>query len=84
MYCPQCAHPDTGCYGTSCVVRDHRFQACRQIFQTHRRRQDPSLKHRVCQLYFQGMGMRATGRVLGIHNDDGVSLKLLIQKLNNA
>ena len=84
MYCPQCAYLDSIRYCTSRVVQHHRFQACRQIFQTLRRRQDPSLKHRVCQLYFQGMGMEATGWVLGIHNDDGVSLKLLIQKLNNA
>ena len=56
MYCPQCAHPDTGWYGTSRVVQHHRFQACRQIFQTLRRRQDPSLKHRVCQLIYKGLG----------------------------
>ena len=84
MQCPHCAYPNSIRYCTSRVVQHHRFQACRQIFQTLRRRQDPSLKHRVCQLYLPGIGMRATGRVLGIHDDDGVSLKLLIQKLNNA
>ena len=46
--------------------------------------QDPALKHQVYQLYLQKIGMLAIGTVLGIHNGVGVSLELLIQKLNNA
>jgi transposase len=30
--------------------------------------QDPTLKQQVCWLYLEGMGMRAIGRVLGIHH----------------
>jgi len=29
---------------------------------------DPALKQQACQLYLEGMGMRAIGRVLGIHH----------------
>ena len=31
-------------------------------------RKDPSLKQQACQLYLEEMGMRAPGRVLGIHH----------------
>jgi len=31
-------------------------------------RKDPALKQKACQLYLEGMGMRAIGRVLGIHH----------------
>ena len=44
------------------------LQACRRIFQTIRRGKDPALKQQACQLYLEGMGMRAIGRVLGIHH----------------
>ena len=43
-------------------------QACRRIFQTIRRGKDPALKQQACQLYLEGMGMRAIGRVLNIHH----------------
>ena len=39
-----------------------------QIFQTLRRGKDPALKQQACQLYLEGMGMRAIGRVLSIHH----------------
>ena len=39
-----------------------------QIFQTLRRGKDPALKQQACQLYLEGMGMRAIGRVLNIHH----------------
>ena len=83
MQCPHCANPNSIRYCTSRGVQHYRCQACRQNFQTLRRCQDPALKQQVCQLYVEGMSMRAIGGVLDIHNDVGVSLKLLIHKLNN-
>jgi len=68
MQCPPCAHPDSIRYGTSLGVQRYRCQACRRIFQTIRRGKDPALKQQACQLYLEGMGMRAIGRVLGIHH----------------
>ena len=44
------------------------LQACLRIFQTLRRGKDPALKQQACPLYLEGMGMRAIGRVLGIHH----------------
>ena len=68
MQCPHCAHPDSIRYGTSRGVQRYRCQACRGIFQTLRRGKDPALKQQACQLYLEGMGMRAIGKVLGIHH----------------
>jgi len=68
MQCPHCAHLDSIRYGTSRGVQRCRCQACRRIFQTLRRGKDPALKQQTCQLYLEGMGMRAIGRVLGIHH----------------
>ena len=68
MQCPPCAHPDSIRYGTSRGVQRFRCQACRRIFQTLRRGKDPALKQQACQPYLDGMGMRAVGRVLGIHH----------------
>ena len=68
MQCPHCAHPDSIRYGTSRGVQRYRCQACRRIFQTLRRGKDPALKQQACQLYLEGMGMRAIGRVLNIHH----------------
>ena len=68
MQCPHCAHPDSIRYGTSRGVQRYRCQACRRIFQTIRRGKDPALKQQACQLYLEGMGMRAISRVLGIHH----------------
>ena len=67
MQCPHCAHPDSIRYGTSRGVQRYRCQACRRIFQTLRRGKDPALKQQACQLYLEGMGMRAIGRVLSIY-----------------
>ena len=44
------------------------LQACLRIFQPLRRGKDPAFKQQACQLYLEGMGMRAIGRVLGIHH----------------
>ena len=44
------------------------LQACLRIFQPLRRGKDPALKQQACQLYLEGMGMRAIGRVLSIHH----------------
>ena len=68
MQCPHCAHPDSIRYGTSRGVQPYRRQACRRIFQTLRQGKDPALKQQACQLYLEGMGMRAISRVLGIHH----------------
>ena len=68
MQCPHCAHPDSIRYGTSRGVQRYRCQACRRVFQTLRRGKDPALKQQACQRYLEGMGMRAIGRVLGIHH----------------
>ena len=68
MQCPPCAHSDKILYGTSRGVQRYRCQACQRIFQTLRRGKDPALKQQVCQLYLEGMGMRAIGRVLEIHH----------------
>ena len=68
MQCPHCAHPDSIRYGTSRGVQRSRCQACRRIFQTLRRGKDPALKQQACQLYLEGMGMRAIGRVLCINH----------------
>jgi len=35
---------------------------------TRVRGKDPALNQQACQLYLEGMGMRAIGRVLGIHH----------------
>ena len=59
MQCPHCAHPDSIRYGTSRGVQRYRCQACRRIFQTLRRGKDPALKQQACQLYLEGMRMRA-------------------------
>jgi len=45
-------------------VQRYRCQACRQIFQTLRRGKDPAHKQLACQLYLEGMGMRAISRDL--------------------
>ena len=68
MQYPHCAHPDSISYGTSRGVEHYRYQACRRIFQTIRRGKDPALKQQACQLYLEGMGMRAIGRVRSIHH----------------
>ena len=68
MQCPPCAHPDSIRYGTSRGVQRYRCQACQRIFQTLQRGKDPALKQQACQPYLDGMGMRAVGRVLGIHH----------------
>ena len=68
MQCPHCAHLDSIRYGTSRGVQRYRCQACQRIFQTLRLGKDPALKQQSCQLFLEGMGMRAIGRVLGIHH----------------
>ena len=68
MQCPHCAHPDSIRYGISRGVQRYRCQAYLRILQSLRRDKDPALKQQACQLYLEGMGMRAIGRVLGIHH----------------
>ncbi len=68
MQCSHCAHPDYTLYGPGRNVQYYRSQACRLIFQALRRGKDPALKQQACQLYLEGMGMRAIGKVLGIRH----------------
>ena len=62
-----CAHPDSIRYGTRGVQR-YRCQACRRIFQTLQRGKDPALKEQAQKLYLEGLGLRAIGRILGVHH----------------
>ena len=68
MQCHHSAHPDSIRCGTCRGIHCYRCQACRRIFQTLRRGKNPALKQQAWQLYLEGMGMRAIGRVLGIHH----------------
>jgi transposase-like protein len=67
MQCPHCAYAGSVRYGTTRGVQRYHCQACRRIFQKLRQGKDPALKQQACQLYLEGMGMRAIGRVLSIH-----------------
>ena len=49
-------------------VSNATVEACRRIFQTLRRDKDLAHKQQACQVYLEGMKMRAIGRVLGIHH----------------
>ena len=68
MDCPHFNHPDYILFGKNRGAQRYRCQACRRILQTLRRGKDPALKQQACQLHLEGMGMRAIGRVLGIHH----------------
>ena len=68
MQCPQRARPESIHYGTRRGVQRYRCQAFRRILSTLRQGKDPALKQQACPLYLEGMGMRAIGRVLGIHH----------------
>ena len=48
-------------------VQRHRCQVCRRIFKSLRRGKDPALKQKYCQLYLEGMELRAIGRYLGVN-----------------
>ena len=68
MQCPRCVHPDSIRYGTSRGVQRYGCQACRRAFQTMRRGKDPALKEQAQKLYLKGLGLRAIGRILGVHH----------------
>ena len=68
MKCSHCDHPDYILFGKNRGAQRYRCQACRRTFQTMRMGKDPALKKQAQKLYLEGMGMRAIGRVLGIHH----------------
>ena len=61
MQCPHRARIDSIRCGTSRGFQRYRCQVCRRISQTLRRDKDPALEQQACQLYLEGMGMRAKG-----------------------
>ncbi|MDG2195424.1 MAG: hypothetical protein P8O70_00810, partial [SAR324 cluster bacterium] len=68
MQCPHCAHPDYILFGKNRGAQRYRCQACRRTFQTLRRGKDPALKEKAQKLYLEGLGLRAIGRILGVHH----------------
>ena len=68
MQCPHCAHPDYILFGKNRGAQRYRCQACRRTFQTLRRGKDPTLKEKAQKLYLEGLGLRAIGRILGVHH----------------
>ena len=68
MQCPHCAHPDYILFGKNRGAQRYRCQACRRTFQTLRRGKGPTLKEQAQKLYLEGLGLRAIGRILGVHH----------------
>ena len=68
MQCPHCDHPDYILFGKNRGAQRYRCQACRRTFQTLRRGKDPALKEKAQKLYLEGLGLRAIGRILGVHH----------------
>ncbi|MEK9763900.1 MAG: helix-turn-helix domain-containing protein [Deltaproteobacteria bacterium] len=68
MQCPHCDHPDYILFGKNRGAQRYRCQACRRTFQTMRRGKDPALKEQAQKLYLEGLGLRAIGRILGVHH----------------
>jgi transposase-like protein len=68
MQCLHCAHPDYIFFGKNRGAQRYRCQACRRTFQTLCRGKDPALKEQAQKLYLEGLGLRAIGRILGVHH----------------
>ena len=68
MQCLQCAHLDYIFFGKNRGAQRYRCQACRRTFQTLRRGKDPALKEQAQKLHLEGLGLRAIGRILGVHH----------------
>ena len=68
MQCPHCAHPDDILFGKNRGAQRYRCQACRRTFQALRRGKDPALKEQAQKLNLEGLGLRAIGRILGVHH----------------
>ena len=68
MQCPHCAHPDCILFGNNRGTQRYHCQAYRRTFQTMRRGKDPALKEKAQKLYLEGLGLRAIGRILGVHH----------------
>ena len=68
MQCPHCDHPDYILFGKNRGAQRYRCQSCRRTFQTMCRGKDPALKEQAQKLYLEGLGLRAIGRILGVHH----------------
>ena len=68
MQCPHCAHSDYILFGKNRGTQRYRCQGCQRTFQTMRRGKDPALKEQAQKLYLEGLGLRAIGRILGVHH----------------
>ena len=68
MQCPHCAHPDYILFGKNRGAQRYHCQACRRTFQTLCRGKDLALKEQAQKLYLEGLGLRAIGRILGVHH----------------
>ena len=68
MQCPHCGHPDYILFGKNRGAQRYRCQACGRTFQTMYRGKDPALKEQAQKLYLEGLGLRAIGRILGVHH----------------
>ena len=68
MQCSHCAHPDYILFGKNRGAQRYHCQAFRRTFQTLCRGKDPTLKEQAQKLYLEGLGLRAIGRILGVHH----------------
>ena len=68
MQCPQCDHPEYILFGRNRGAQRYRCQDCRRTFQTLRRGKDSALKEKAQKLYLEGLGLRAIGRIIGVHH----------------
>ena len=68
MQCPHCAHSDYILFGKNRGTQRYRCPGCQRTFQTMRRGKDPALKEPAQKLYLEGLGLRAIGRILGVHH----------------
>ena len=68
MQCPHCAHSDYILFGKNRGTQRYRCQGCQRTFQTMRRGKDPALREQAQKLYLEGLGLRAIGRILGVHH----------------
>ena len=67
MQYPRCNHPDYILFGKNRGAQRYRCQAWHRTFQTMCRGKNPTLQEQARKLYFKGRGLRAIGRILGVH-----------------
>ena len=68
MQCPHWAHPEYILFGKNRGTQGYRCHGCQRTFQTMPRGKNPALKEQALKLYLQGLGLRAIGRILGVHH----------------